>query len=84
MLAEEKHDILWKANLMGALGNVALNYLLIPAAGAMGAALASLLTQIFTNVLLGFVMRQLRENNRMMIRGLNPVPLLREIRKLRE
>ena len=72
ILAEEKHDILWKVNLIGAIGNVVLNGFLIPAWGAMGAAMASLLTQFFTNVLLGFLIAPIRENNRLMLRGMDP------------
>lgn len=82
ILAEEKHGILWKANLFGAIGNILLNCVLIPPYGAMGAALASLLTQIFTNVILGFVMRSIRENNRLMFLGLNPKLLCGEIKRL--
>lgn len=76
ILAEEKHDILWKANLLGALGNVVLNSLFVPVMGAMGAALASLLTQFFTNVVLGFIMKPIRENNRLLLRGIDPRLLL--------
>lgn len=72
MLAEGKQKYLWIINASGAFGNVALNFLLIPTGGPMGAALASLLTQIFTNVLLGYLIRPLRENNRLMRRGLTP------------
>lgn len=53
ILAEGKHKILWVLNLSGALLNIALNLLFIPVWGINGAALAALLTQIFTNVFLG-------------------------------
>lgn len=72
ILAEGKQRLVWRLNLCGALLNVAVNLLLIPVWGACGAAAASLATQIFTNFILGFIMKPLRENNRLMLRGLNP------------
>ena len=75
ILGEGKHDRLWRINLSGALVNILLNGLLIPIWGAKGAAAASVLTQIFTNFLLGFLMREIRPNNRLVLKGLNPVIL---------
>lgn len=72
ILAEEKQKILWKINLLGALMNVAVNACLIPIWGAAGAALASLSTQIFTNLILGFLLKPIRYNNRLLLRGLDP------------
>lgn len=72
MLAKGKQKYLWGINLSGALANVLLNWMLIPTMGAMGAALASLITQIFTNVIIGFVLRPIRENNRIMLQSLHP------------
>ena len=43
-----------------------------PVCGAMGAAIASLFTQFFTNVILGFIIRPIRKNNELMLRSLNP------------
>ena len=63
ILAEGKQSVLWKINLTGALTNVVLNYMLIPLLGAHGAAIASLFTQIFTNVILGFIFKETRDNN---------------------
>ena len=50
ILAEEKQKYLWIINLSGALFNILLNAVMIPFLGAIGAAAASLLTQIFTNL----------------------------------
>lgn len=72
ILAEEKQKILWKINLLGALMNVVINACLIPIWGAAGAALASLSTQIFTNLILGFLLKPIRYNNRLLLRGLDP------------
>jgi hypothetical protein len=49
---------------------------LIPPFGACGAAVASVITQIFTNFILGFLWKPLRENNRLLVRGLDPRLLL--------
>lgn len=80
ILAEEKQKYLWIINLSGALFNIVLNAVMIPFWGAVGAAVASLLTQFFANFVLGFIMRPLRENNRLMLRGLNPKYMLREMK----
>ena len=72
ILAQEKQKFLWIINLSGASLNVVLNLILIPYLGINGAAIASLLTQFFTNVLLCFIIAPIRRNNTLLIRGLNP------------
>ena len=72
ILAEEKQKLLWKINLLGALMNVAVNACLIPVWGAAGAAFASLVTQVFANFVLGFLLEPIRYNNRLLLRGLDP------------
>lgn len=47
--------------------NVMLNAVLIPIMGAPGAALASLITQIFTSIILPYMFKEMRENAKMMI-----------------
>ena len=76
ILAEQKQRYLWKINLFGAIANVVLNALLIPKFGIMGAAFASLFTQFYTNVIVGFIIRPIRHNNTLMARGLNPKLIL--------
>lgn len=76
LLAEGKEKIIWKLNLAGALLNAGMNFFLIPRWGACGAAFASLVTQIFTNFILGFLVPDLKENNRLLLQGLNPKFLL--------
>jgi len=71
ILAEGKQQFLWKINFWGAMANVVLNYLFIPVWNANGAAFASLVTQIFTNVVLGFWFREIRKNNKLMFSSLN-------------
>lgn len=78
MLSTNNQKYLLSINVAGAMSNVALNALFIPVMGAMGAALASLLTQFFTNVLMGYLVKPIRENNRLMVRALNPA-IIKEI-----
>lgn len=80
ILAEGKQSIIWKLNLAGALLNIAINFVLIPRWGACGAAVASLGTQVFTNFVLGFWVKDLRDNNRLLLKGLDPRLLLELIR----
>lgn len=72
ILAEEKQKYLWIINLSGALFNIVLNTFAIQFWGAAGAAAASLATQIFTNLVLGFILKPIRENNKLLLKGLNP------------
>lgn len=78
ILAEEQQKYLWIINLSGASANVVLNAWLIPVMGINGASLASLVTQIFTNVVVGFIIRPIRRNNVLMLRGLD----LRRVRTM--
>ena len=72
MLAEEKQRYLWIINLCGAFMNVGLNVFMIRLWGIEGAALASVITQIFTNFLLGLIVKSIRDNNRLIIQSLHP------------
>ena len=76
ILAEEKQKYLTGINIVGAVANVALNFCLIPIFGAVGAALASVVTQFVTNVVVGFVFAPIRRNNYLMLQGLKPGVLL--------
>ena len=83
ILAHNKQKYLWIINLSGALLNVCLNYILIPVWGSCGAALASLITQIFTNVIISFIIKEIRENGFMMIRALNMKHIKKFVSSLR-
>ena len=72
ILSFDKQRYLWVINLSGALSNVVLNVLLIHFWGINGAAIASLLTQFFTNVIIGYILKPIKDNNKYMISGLNP------------
>lgn len=82
ILAEGKQKYLWRINLIGAVLNVVLNALIIPIWGICGAALTSFITQFFTNFVLGFIMKPVKECNRLLIKGIDPRFVLAEIRKL--
>lgn len=82
MLAEDKQKYLWIINLSGALANVVLNYILIPIIGIMGAALASLITQVFTNVIIGFIIKAIRHSNTLMLRSLNPNEIIMMLKRV--
>lgn len=82
ILAEEKQKYLWVINLSGALLNVVLNAFMIPFWGAVGAATASLITQCFANFILGFIIKPLRVNNKLMLRGLNPKYIFGEVKTI--
>lgn len=72
ILAENKQKYLWIINLSGAGANVVLNAVLIPICGINGAALASLVTQIFTNVIMGWIIKAIRPSNQLMVQALMP------------
>lgn len=72
ILAEEKQKYLTGINVAGAMANVLLNLCLIPSLGAIGAAWASLVTQFFTNVVIGFIFKPIRHNNYLMVKSWNP------------
>ena len=78
ILAEDKQKYLWIINLSGALFNIVLNSVMIPFWGACGAAFASLLTQFFTNFILGFIIKPMKKNNELLLKGINPKFLIQE------
>ena len=82
ILAEGKQKYLTRINVIGAIANVLMNLCLIPIWGATGAAVASLFTQFFTNVFIGFIFKPIRDNNRLMIKGMNPKVMLGIIRRM--
>ena len=82
ILAEDKQKYLTGINAVGAIANIVLNLCLIPVMGAIGAAIASVITQFFTNVILGFVFAPIRENNRLLVKGLDIRILVGMVRKV--
>jgi O-antigen/teichoic acid export membrane protein len=84
ILAHEKQHLLWIINLSGALANVVLNSIMIPIIGINGAAIASLFTQIFTNVIIGYIIKEIRPNNKIMAEALNPRSLIDAIKRIKQ
>lgn len=70
ILANEKQKCLWQINMSGAVANVILNAVLIPLMGINGAAVASLITQLFSNVIVGYIIKPIRPNNAIMVESL--------------
>lgn len=82
ILAEDKQQYLTGINVAGATANVLLNLCLIPAFGAIGAALASLITQFFTNVIIGFIFKPIRYNNYLMVKSWNPKVMIEIVKSV--
>ena len=72
ILAEGKQKCLTGINIAGGVANILLNASLIPIFGAVGAAIASVVTQLFTNVIIGFIFKPIHRNNYLMVKSLNP------------
>lgn len=72
ILAEEKQQYLWIINLTGALLNIVLNIVLISAWEVKGAAIATVITQLCTNFVIGFVLKPLRPAHLLMIKSMRP------------
>lgn len=70
MVCENRQKYLKYLYISAALINVALNAVLIPVWGAAGAALASLITQIATTVILPALIPPLRPNAKLMVQAM--------------
>ena len=84
ILANGKQNYLLRINLSGALANVVLNAILIPSVGINGAAIASLITQIFTNVIVCYIIKEIRPNVGIMLQSLKPMYLFDAVHKLKQ
>lgn len=84
ILAENKQKHLLVINLVGAVMNVVLNYFLIPVLNACGAAIASVITQLFINYIFVLIYKPTRRNGILQVYALNPrnlLPILNVVRK---
>lgn len=84
ILAENKQKHLLTINAVGAVMNVILNYFLIPPLGARGAALASVITQLFINYIFVLIYKPTRRNGILQIYALNPRNLLLILNTIRK
>lgn len=80
ILCNELQRYLWIINLLGALLNILINYFLIPSLGAEGAAIASLITQFFTNFITGYIIKPIRQNNKLIVKAFNPCYVIRMLK----
>lgn len=69
-------------NLSGSLANVILNLILIPFWGIYGAAIASLATQFFANIVISYLIKAIQRSSKLMLKGLNPRFAIKEAKKL--
>lgn len=70
MVAEDKVKWVQVCTFTGALANIVLNYFFIPQKGIVGAALASLITQILANFIMMAIIPDLRKGFKIMINGI--------------
>ena len=63
VVAKERQRYLFAIYAASAMANVLLNYLLIPMMGASDAAIASLVAQAFTTLVVPFFIKDMRENS---------------------
>lgn len=76
IVCEKKQKYLKYIYIAAALSNVLLNLALIPLWGTEGAAVASLVTQVLTTMVIPFFIKPLKRNSYLMIEGI----LLKDIR----
>ena len=69
ILGSENQKELWKVNLIGACVGLTLDYLLISQFGMMGAAVAAVVTQFVTNIVTGYLIRQIRPVSSLIVKG---------------
>ena len=70
VVCENRQRYLKYVYAAAAVANVALNFLLIPPFGAVGAAVASLVAQVVTTMVAPFFIRGMRENSVMMVEAI--------------
>lgn len=70
IVSEGKQKYLKYMYCGAAIINVVLNLVLIPVMGASGAALASLITQVFTSIILPMCIKEMRPNAKLMLEAI--------------
>ncbi len=70
IVCEEKQKYLKYIYISAALSNILLNLALIPLWGSTGAALATLITQIMTTMIVPFFIKDIRHNSVLMLEGI--------------
>lgn len=80
ILAEQKQKYLLLLNTLGVVLNIIINMILIPKIGIVGAAVATLVTQFFSNILLCIFIKDLRRNMCILAQALNPMVVFKSIK----
>ena len=76
IVCENKQKYLKYIYGCAAVLNVVMNLILIPILGTIGAAVATLITQVLTSIILPFIIKELRPNAKLMIEAI----MLRKIK----
>lgn len=78
MVAEGRQKHEKRIAAFGAICNVIMNIVLIRLVGVLGAAIATLCTQMFTNFIVGFFVRDIRRNSELILKGFDLRPWVRK------
>lgn len=70
MVCENRQKYSKYMYIAAVIANIGMNYFLIPLWGATGAAVASLVTQIITSLIVPLVFKEMRPNVRLMVEGI--------------
>ena len=76
---KEKYSLFYSFN--GCFVNVILNAFLIPKLGIIGAAIATVISQIFSNIIAFFFIKDARSLSIMLLKSLNPFNGIKEIKR---
>ena len=80
MVAEGKQKYEKRLAISGAICNVILNLILINLIGAIGASIATLVTQIFTNFVVGFFIKEIRPNSKLILKAFDLRPWFKRLK----
>lgn len=83
ILAEKKQHHLIIIYAVGAISNICLNFVLIPQFGASGAAVATVVTQLFINVIFSAIYKPTRYNGILQLKALHPKYLYLTMSKIK-
>ena len=76
---KEKYSLFY--SFCGSFANIILNAILIPKYGIIGAAIATLSSQIFSNIIAFLFIKDARCLSFMLLKSLNPIIGIKELRK---
>ena len=78
ILANRKEKLLWIINLSGALANILFNLILIPKMDIVGAAIASLVTQFVSNIIVVAIIPSTRPIMKRLLKSLNIFKMIKK------